>query len=142
MRAFLHICGDVLSALLMTLAAAAVGAALVEPTITFGRDDGRYANTDPKLKAWFDKLRSDKGLCCSFADGVAIADVDWDTLGSRDNGGSGYRVRLNGAWIEVPMTAVVISEDRPKSFQDAVVWPYTDNAGAAQIRCFVPGSGA
>lgn len=106
------------------------------------RDDGRYANVDPALKAWFNKLASDNGLCCSFADGVAIEDVDWDTLGSRDNGGSGYRVRLNGVWIEVPMKAVVISEDRPKNFADAVVWPFQAMNGTTQIRCFIPGTGA
>ena len=42
----------------------------------FARDDGRYAN-DP-LKDWFDHLASDKGMCCSFADGLSVSDVDWD----------------------------------------------------------------
>ena len=55
------------------------------------RDDGRYAN-EP-LHAWFDQLASGKGLCCSFADGVSIHDVDWDTQDGR------YRVRLHGEWI-------------------------------------------
>ena len=40
------------------------------------RDDGRYANSP--LKSWFNGLASGKGLCCSFADGVKIEDVDWD----------------------------------------------------------------
>ena len=41
------------------------------------RDDGRYAN-EP-LHAWFDQLASGKGLCCSFADGFKVENVDWDT---------------------------------------------------------------
>ena len=41
------------------------------------RDDGRFA--DSPLKPWFDRLASGKGLCCSFADSVAVQDVDWDT---------------------------------------------------------------
>ena len=40
------------------------------------RDDGRFANSP--LKPWFDRLASGKGLCCSFADGVTLEDVDWD----------------------------------------------------------------
>jgi len=38
------------------------------------RDDGRYANSP--LKQWFDRLASGKGLCCSFADGVSVEDID------------------------------------------------------------------
>ena len=40
------------------------------------RDDGRYTNSP--LKSWFDRLASGKGLCCSFADGLRVDDVDWD----------------------------------------------------------------
>ena len=57
------------------------------------RDDGRYANSP--LKSWFDRLASGNGLCCSFADGFRVDDVDWDTQGGH------YRVRLNGEWIVV-----------------------------------------
>lgn len=92
-------------------------------------DDGRYAGTP--LKSWFDALSSGKGLCCSFADGVTIKDVDWDT-----DGGS-YRVRLDGLWIAVPDNAVVTV---PNKFGAAVVWPYKDGDGAMQIRCFLPGT--
>jgi hypothetical protein len=41
------------------------------------RDDGRFANSP--LKPWFDRLASGNGLCCSFADGFSVQDVDWDT---------------------------------------------------------------
>jgi hypothetical protein len=95
------------------------------------RDDGRYAN-EP-LHAWFDQLASGKGLCCSFADGFSIQDVDWDTREGR------YRVRLHGEWVIVPETAVV---SEPNRFGPAVVWPYKDADGMTQIRCFLPGAGA
>jgi hypothetical protein len=50
---------------------------LFVPNHSFARDDGRF--TDTPLRQWFDQLASARGLCCSFADGVSIQDVDWDT---------------------------------------------------------------
>ena len=93
--------------------------------------EGKYANSP--LKTWFDQLASGKGLCCSFADGVSVQDVDWDTQNGR------YRVRLHGEWVLVPKSAVVTE---PNKFGPAVVWPYMDTDGATQIRCFLPGAGA
>jgi len=66
--------------------------------VALARDDGRYANSP--LKSWFDQLASGNGLCCSFADGFRVDDVDWDTQDGH------YRVRLNGEWIVVPDNAV------------------------------------
>jgi len=100
-------------------------------TMALAKDDGQFANSP--LKSWFDKLASGKGLCCSFADGVSIEDVDWDTDGGQ------YRVRINGQWISVPDTALV---NEPNKFGKAVVWPYQDAEGQIQIRCFLPGAGA
>lgn len=85
-------------------------------------------------KQWWDQLASGKGLCCSFADGVSIKDVDWDTRGPNN----AYRVRLHGQWIVVPPEAVVTE---PNKFGRAVVWPYQDANGQTQIRCFIPGAG-
>ncbi len=102
------------------------------PSQLFAHDDGRFANSP--LKAWFDQLASGKGLCCSFADGVSVQDVDWDTTHDGQ-----YRVRLNGQWVIVPDAAVVTE---PNRFGPAVVWPYQDMNGATQIRCFLPGAGA
>jgi hypothetical protein len=102
------------------------------PSQLLARDDGRFANSP--LKAWFDQLASGKGLCCSFADGVSVQDVDWDTTTD-----GRYRVRLNGQWVIVPDAAVVTE---PNRFGPAVVWPYQDMNGATQIRCFLPGAGA
>ena len=97
------------------------------------RDDGRYASENPELHKWFDQLASAKGLCCSFADGVSVENVDWDTQNGR------YRVRMQGQWFVVPDTALVTE---PNRFGPAVVWPYQDGNGVTQIRCFLPGAGA
>jgi hypothetical protein len=94
------------------------------------RDDGRFAGTP--LHAWFDHLMSGRGLCCSFADGVSIQDVDWDTQNGK------YRVRLYGEWIVVPENAVVTE---PNIFGPAVVWPYIAFDGTIQVRCFLPSAG-
>ncbi len=107
-----------------------VSVALV-PVSVSAHDDGRYAN-EP-LHAWFDQLASGKGLCCSFADGFKVENVDWDTQEGR------YRVRLQGEWVTVPEAAVVTE---PNRFGPAVVWPYKDSTGNTQIRCFLPGAGA
>ena len=94
------------------------------------RDDGRFANSP--LKEWFDRLASRNGLCCAFADGVGLQDVDWDTQDGH------YRVRIHGQWFVVPDDAVVTE---PNRFGPAVVWPYNDRYGNIQIRCFIPGAG-
>ena len=94
------------------------------------RDDGRFANSP--LKPWFDRLASGRGLCCSFADGVTVQDVDWDTRDGQ------YRVRVYGQWLVVPEAAVVTE---PNRFGPAVVWPYNDRYGNTQIRCFMLGAG-
>jgi hypothetical protein len=60
----------------------------------------------PELNSWFDHLASRKGLCCSFADGMALSDVDWE---SREGH---YRVRLDNAWIDVPDDAAITEPGR------------------------------
>jgi hypothetical protein len=97
---------------------------------SYARDDGRFANSP--LKQWFDSLASRNGLCCSFADGVSVQDVDWDTQEGH------YRVRIYGQWLVVPDAAVVTE---PNRFGPAVVWPYNDRYGSTRIRCFMPGAG-
>jgi hypothetical protein len=94
----------------------------------------RLASLPPDpLKDWFDHLASDKGMCCSFADGFSVSDVDWEMQNGH------YRVLLHGEWIDVPDTAVVTGPNRSGR---AVVWPYMDNKGNTNIRCFLPGAGA
>ena len=82
---------DVLAAVIFCIALKGFGGLTVH-----ARDDGRYAN-EP-LHTWFDKLVSKKGLCCSFADGFSIKDVNWDTQEGH------YRVRLYGEWVSSPTT--------------------------------------
>ena len=92
------------------------------------RDDGRYSNSP--LKPWFDSLRSLRGPCCSDADGLVVADPDWD---SKDGH---YRVRLDGQWIVVPDDAVITEPNRAGR---TMVWPIRGSLGIS-IRCFIPGS--
>ena len=102
--------------------------------------DDKYKNAP--LHSWFDSLKSGKGLCCSFADGMSIADVDWDTASVASADGHNeihYRVRIDGHWIVVPPDAVVTV---PNKYGPAVVWPYQGSDGTTQVRCFMPGSGA
>ena len=93
-----------------------------------GRDDGRYSNSP--LKPWFDSLRSHLGPCCSDADGVTIADPDWESHQGH------YRVRLDGQWIDVPDDAVITEPNRAGR---TIVWPVKTAFGIS-IRCFLPGS--
>src|SRR5436190_17845167 len=92
------------------------------------RDDGRYSASP--LKPWFDNLKSGKGLCCSVADGLALADPDWE---SKDGH---YRVRIDGEWIVVPDDAVITEPNRAGR---TMVWPVKSSLGIS-IRCFLPGS--
>jgi hypothetical protein len=94
------------------------------------RDDGRYA--DNPLHSWFNGLASKKGLCCSFADGAKVEDVDWDVKDGQ------YRVRVDGQWLVVPDAALIVE---PNRFGAAVVWPVKDANGQTSIRCFIPGAG-
>ncbi|HEY7845595.1 MAG TPA: hypothetical protein VID30_18170 [Bradyrhizobium sp.] len=91
---------------------------------------GRYAAQNPELHQWFEGLRSGKGPCCSDADGSAVSDVDWDTVGGH------YRVRIDGAWVDVPDEAVITEPNRTGR---TMVWPIRGYLGIS-VRCFMPGS--
>lgn len=97
----------------------------------YPHDNGQFAQADPGIRSWFNGLRSGKGLCCSFADGLTLQDVDWDTEGAH------YRVRIDGQWIVVPDDAVLTE---PNRVGVAVVWPYK-SGDQTMIRCFIAGSG-
>jgi len=92
--------------------------------------DGRYAAQNPELHQWFEGLRSGKGPCCSDADGSAVSDVDWETAGGH------YRVRIDGAWVDVPDEAVITE---PNRIGRTMVWPIRGYLGIS-VRCFMPGS--
>jgi hypothetical protein len=110
-----------------------VGAALLlamASQIVQARDRGQFANANPEIKAWFDRLASRKGPCCSDADGSAVSDVDWETSGGH------YRVRIEGEWVDVPEEAVITE---PNRVGRTMVWPVRGYLGLT-IRCFMPGS--
>lgn len=109
--------------------------------------------SDPAMHAWFDSLAAGKGLCCSFADGLALDDPDWGTESVAGADGQSqvvYWVTVNGKKIDVPPEAVVTE---PNKFDRAVVWPYYDHwehtpgsdkpnemhGVGIHIRCFLPG---
>ncbi len=89
---------------------------------------GLYTNSP--LKPWFDHLASGKGLCCSMADGEAVADPDWQ---SKDGH---YQVRLDNRWIDVPDDALITEPNRAGR---TMVWPIRLDRDIS-IRCFMPGS--
>jgi hypothetical protein len=102
----------------------------------WGRDlDGKYAQSDPAMHTWFEALRSGKGSCCSYADGMSLYDVDWD---SKDGH---YRVRIEDQWFDVPDEAVITE---PNKDGRTIVWPiYYRSAGKPlriEVRCFMPGA--
>jgi hypothetical protein len=97
------------------------------------RDDGRYAQVDPDLKAWIEGLSNRLGInCCAEADGFRPEAVEWDI---RD---STYRVRIDGEWYDVPDYAVIRG---PNRLGVPVVWLFRARDGAIIIVCFLPGSG-
>lgn len=130
--------------LLVVLLIAVIALILFLPR-AHARDDGQWKNKS--LHNWFDKLQSNKGLCCSFADGVKVEDPDWRLDSSQDcqpimyegkpeGAQSAYCVKLNGTWFRVPERALVTE---PNKFGAAVVWPYQGASGQG-IRCFMPGT--
>jgi hypothetical protein len=94
--------------------------------------DGQYAASP--VKPWLQSLKSGKGSCCSATAGVAIADVGWESLNGH------YRVRVEGAWRDVPADAVIAE---PNHAGRTMVWPiYTwglDGLERVEIQCFLPG---
>lgn len=96
----------------------------------FAKDtDGRYAGTP--LHEWFEGLRSQKGPCCSDADGTALSDVDWES-----HDGGHYRVRIMEEWFDVPDEAVLTV---PNLAHKTMVWPVYQDGRVHYIRCFIPG---
>jgi hypothetical protein len=97
-----------------------------------------HSSERPDLDNWFENLHSEKGACCSFVDGMAIEDVNWE---SHDGN---YRVRLpreKGGheliWVDVPDDAVI---KQPNLYGRAIVWPLYKGASRPFIRCFIPGT--
>jgi hypothetical protein len=97
----------------------------------------KAAVNEPATSPWSNHLASQKGLCCSFADGYVVEDADW----ASENGH--YRVRVPKAagskdmiWVEVPDEAVITE---PNKAGRTMVWPLY-GFDSVSIRCFMPGS--
>lgn len=111
-------------------------------TSALTRDRGQYAQSDPDTKRWFNGLGNQRGgSCCSDADGFKIDDPNWQQVGEGEIGDGDavhYRVRIDGAWIDVPDWAVVKGGNRVGY---AIVWPVGGGDGVpVRIRCFLPGT--
>ncbi len=132
------------------LFALALAFALLVPPALAHDHTGYWAKQIAEGKAppaeWWNSLHAQGAAhgCCSDADGTRLDDVDWDTARDEATGEMHYRVRVLGAWRDVPPEAVVIE---PNRYGPAVVWPvYSWDANGNKefgfIRCFMPGAGA
>ena len=92
------------------------------------RDRGQFANATPELRAWFNALKSQKGPCCSDADGSAISDADWES------GNGHYRVRIEGEWVNVPDEAVITEPNRIGPWFGRYAMAWAGSISAASCR--------
>lgn len=85
----------------------------------------------PDLDPWFGSLASGRGACCGSpkVDATVLVDADWESKNGH------YRVRIDGAWVDVPDDAVV---NKPNLYGRALVSP-NRGWGGLSIRCFMPG---
>ena len=101
---------------------------VLNSSVQAGDPDGR------RVKRWLHSLRSGKGPCCPATDGVALADVGWESRNGH------YRVRVEGAWWQVPDDAVITE---PNLAGRAIVWPIyswgLDGLERVDVQCFIPG---
>lgn len=103
-----------------------ISAAVLFTSQSFARDDGRYAQSP--LKRWFDSLKSQKGFCCSDADGVATNYEIKD---------GAYWAPIDGVMTRVPDEAVITE---PNLRGEAMKWLYLED-GHNAFRCFLPAGG-
>ena len=89
-----------------------------------------HDHSRPHLNGWYKGLESGRGPCCDGTDHSYVADVDWESKAGR------YRVRIDGAWHDVPPEAVLPG---PNLDGRTLVWPIK-GWGGLTIRCFMPGS--
>lgn len=85
------------------------------------------------LHAWFEAQHSVTGAwCCNLSDGHLLDEDDWghDALG--------YRVRIGGAWVDVPQSAMRDPKGGPNPTGHAIVW-YTQGSWGLHVYCFSPG---
>ena len=94
------------------------------------RNETHFVSDRWYFSSLFLRWRERPGLCCSMADGQAVADPDWE---SKDGH---YRVRLGNKWVDVPDDALITEPNRAGR---TMVWGiYSDDE--VWITCFMPGS--
>ncbi|MGY8663370.1 hypothetical protein Q3C01_13475 [Bradyrhizobium sp. UFLA05-109] len=109
-----------------------LSAVLLTSSPGIARDPGgKYAQADPEMHKWFERLKSEGGeACCALSDGNTLRDTDWRSRDGR------YQVFMDDEWVDVPNAALVTV---PNRFGRTVVWPYHED-GRPYVRCFMPGS--
>ena len=89
-------------------------------------------HNSPEVSKWVTSLHNGTGVgCCATADGWRPENVMWDT------NSKGYRVMIEGHWVDVPADAVITG---PNRLGHAEVWYYHVD-GLPAVRCFLPGEG-
>ena len=114
-----------------------VAVVLVFLAIAFGLAAPARAHIDGRhdLDAWTNGLKNKQGgQCCDSFEAKTVEDPDYE-----GNPSGGYRVKLDGQWLNVPEDRVI---QGPNKYGPALVWPYKDLSGEMHIRCFLPGSGS
>lgn len=113
---------------LAKVSAALLSLALALPALA--RDDGRWQSADPSLRDWVRGLTDRYGVsCCDEADSE---EVEGWTFGPK-----GYKVKVLGQWLDVPLSAQL---DIPNRLGFARVWLRYEG-GTPFVRCFLAGAG-
>lgn len=101
-------------------------AALIFLNPAWGHD-----HNHPERNSYLKSLHSKSNTWCCNGDDVTYLDgSDWETKGN------GYRVRIDGQWLDVPDGAVV---EQPNKLGTALVW-IGKGWGGTTVRCFAPGT--
>jgi hypothetical protein len=108
--------------------------------LAFGFVVSIHLTDRPELNEWAESLKAGNGMpCCENAEAHPLEEPEW-----RVNSEGHYEVFLEGAWWDVPDSAVV---QGPNKYGRVLVWyaPVRDTDGkvvAVYIRCFLPAAGA
>ena len=114
-----------------------IGICAVFVSTTAAMDPAEMRNVNPKVRKWFEEMKSPQGkLCCSYADGHR---TEYDMKENQ------YWIPINEVWTPVPPDVVIHDQGNP--FMEAVAWynPVLENGkptGQHKILCFVPGGGS
>ena len=94
-------------------------------------DLDKHDNNSPEIRQWVTGLKNGTGVaCCATADGWKPESVQWDM------GTKGYKVMIEGVWVDVADDAVIRG---PNKLGHAEVWYYHVD-GLPKVRCFLPGA--